>query len=841
MSEQAREITENEITLARTYAVRHILANMAASMILVALGWPVENFVWGDHAPAIWWQSTLTYLAALVIDWELVWTQYGLWWDFSMIERGVPPPAMVLAVIFFVLRIIVALRRNPYRFVDTTHGKARVAVLRDLVADKLFDQTGIVLGRWGDTHQLIRNWETTSAILIAPPGTAKTVQLISNLLADWPDRVRDWFRPFASLARLLAIKLSARLQELRLPFKTWQNAPVPAPCVVVNDPKSEMYKVTAGWRSRQGPVIRLSWGDPRNSARWNYMSPKSYKGGEECVALRARLLAQLGAIYDDPSDALVQILVLVRDHTLWKSMLFDEPAGVGSLRTEAGDARKLLEKLAQDFLDLQQLMAEREKHIDRGCAIIIPDSIEAHWRNTGREFLAGAMGFFMARCERLGIEPNFGGLLDWLNGATNGMATAREFEMVDTGEVDSKGNPIRVAKAPSGLQAGGAPAGEGEQDLTAKLLDEAIAEADAYGYPPRVRQDLVATRMKPDKERGSVISTAGAGLAIFKNASVRAVTSTSTFPLSAGRGMRTKDGDLRPVTFYIVISLEDAEFLGRITGLFLETLAAYAISQDESEFKTPWTKKGKLLGRPLLFILDEFWTLPALQSVLQIPALGRGQWVSMILVGQSYGQVGAKYRSSGGSDTVDTLKAATNYKIIPTQNDYKTAQEISQTIGNRTITTQSTSRQGFDLGALFDPNGGKGGVNISEQKQGVPLFRPEDIMSMEKLDPTKKQFGWQIVQLAGRMNRPLYVRPSCWFIHPVLEPRAGLEVTDWEPANSNEPEMAQPAAANGNGPAAAVKRPTAGGDADGGQGAGRRHAGEMEAGGVIARLMNEGR
>jgi type IV secretory pathway TraG/TraD family ATPase VirD4 len=769
--------TVNERSLAQRHVAMWTLAAVFAGLAAMVLSWPVVDWLENAYTPAEWTRRTVRFFELFGEDWDRIVWIYGRWYDVAMEDHGRPPLAWLVAASLSLAIFVRGLATNRHRFEDTHLGGSRLATRRDLKDDELFDQTGIVLGRWRNTFKLIRNWEWLSAILIAPPGTAKTVQLITNLLADWPDGLkgRDGSRK------------------------------LPGPCIIANDPKGEMYKKTAGWRSQQGPVFRLSWGRPDQSARWNPLSPKSYPGGVRCLELRRSLLIRLKAVYKHPDDCLNELLRIIRDSDNPAGLLERAPEAVGALAGEPKAAGAALRELVPHIQELQTLMSEREKHVDRLCAILIPDTVEQHWRITGREFLAGAIGFYMSRCERLGEEPSFGKLMDWLNGASKNGAGFRDLESYGTGEEyqttlddgTSVTKAVTAQGAPDNVGSEEAPTGgDADQDLTQQLLDEAIEEAEVYGYPARVAQDLRATRMKPDKERGSVVSTGGGAISIFKNAAVRSVTSTSSFPIEAVRGMRDQAGFLRPVTFFIVVSLEDAEFLGRITGLFFETVAAYAISQDEDEFKTPWDERGELLGRPLLFMADEFWTMPPLQSLLQIPALGRGQWVSLILVGQSYGQIGSKYGSKG-SETVSTLKGATSYKLIPTQNDFQTAKEISETIGNRTMKQRSIGRKGFSLAAIFDGMMGRNAPdnapNYNDSFTSAPLFRPDQVMSLEKLDPRKRKWGLQIVQITGYMNRPILCRPSCWFKDPKLKARARTPFRQWDlqatpaPGNSNEP------------------------------------------------------
>ena len=747
----------------RQLAVRWATATATLTALVYGAGmvaaWPVA-YAAKAATPAAWWDATRRYFHMLTSQPDAVWHVYVRWYEGAIAATGMPPVPWLAAAAAGAAVLICGLARNPYSFADTTHGGARVASLSDLKRRKMFCPTGVILGRWG--RRLIRYWEPLSCLMLAPPGTGKTVQLVSNIIADWPDRVWTWF---------LGI----------LPYP--RRAPLPGPSMIVNDPKGELYEMTAGWRSRLGPVFKLAWGDPRGSHRWNPLSPVGYPGGEGYLKVRRRVFDALAEIYKEPTFVINEIMRLKETAgTSWARQLADNPESIQHGRLSAGlstgAAGDGIRRLVESFEELDALNQMREAHVDRICAVLIPDTIEKHWRDTGREFLSGAIGYVMARCQRTGEEPTFGLLLDLLCGMS-GAGAFRDMTFNAAGQAGPAGEPAsRDAGTVEGLGSAAAPSGGDAEDgdLTAKLLNEWLDECLAFGYPSRVYQELNATLLKPDRERGSVISTAGAAINIFKNSAVRAATTGCSFRLEDLRGIGG-----RPVTIYVVISLQDVEVLGRVTGLFVETVAAFTLGQGPKEIKK---------GRPILLIADEFWTLPPLQALLQIPAFGRGQRVQMILVGQSDGQIGTKYRASGGDNVIATLKGATSNRIILTQSDLRSAKEISESIGNVTISQASESRYrgwlgGFDLVSMLSGQGNAHsdptGRNIQTSKTGRPLFPPEKLMSMEKMDTVSGAGGWQLVQTTVLgFNRPIECRPVRWWTDGRMKRRVGMPVKIWQ-------------------------------------------------------------
>jgi len=659
-----------------------------------------------------------------------------------------------------VILLSIGIALNPYEMRYKSQGSARWATWRDCVENRLVARvgggeagtTGVILGAykyWSPLRPFsvsqipLRNWECLSTVDLAPPGTGKSVQLTANLLADWPDTKE-----------------------------------IPAPSIIVNDPKGELCATTGAWRSQLGPVFVLNWGEMEGDS-WNPLSPASIPGGEEAARLRERLLERLTPLYGGETqavDALNSLFRAVRDiggqdadgNENWRQAVIKDPSFgflIGSQPLDIADpaAASLAfagaskgAGLLDDFSRLIWCYDQREKIVDRMVAVLIPDTVEEHWRNTGRAAGAGFILFHMARCDREGTEPSFGRMLDWLGGV-------------------SKSAPDANVEAIAAAQGKPGQGEDGKDDEIALLLQQAIAEATAYGYPPRVALELGQLKMKPDRERGSVVSTFDASIGVFKQASVRRKTMTSSFRLIDIRGQGTlnphngkpfaKGTMPPPVTIYVCVRLDSIAAFGKVTGLFVEAAAAFLLSQDTDEIKK---------SRPVYFFLDEFWTLPPLQSLLQIPAFGRGQRVGLYLLGQSWNQLGLAFKNSG-PDMIRSMKAAVSTWIVKTQAALDDAKEISDLIGQATHKKWSISRQtGFRLNFSGASQGlDIGGGNRSEDLVGLPLMRPDELASMEKLDPVKKHWGRQLILLSGQRNRPIDAGPYVWFRDARMRGRAG--------------------------------------------------------------------
>lgn len=726
-------MSDSDLNPERAKAIRWTsvaaVCGATTALALLPLAWPLGMAAAAGGIDVHWWRATLDYfgeISARPADWAV------RHWDWFVAADGVPWPLALPLAAGLALAFSAALA-NPHRFERTSHGSARFARCEDLRRAGLFDSCGFVFGRWGRSPTrgpLIRSYETLSMGVIAPPGTGKTVLLMANVLADHPDA----------------------------------GVRIPGPSMIINDPKGEMYRTTAGWRSRLGPVFRIAWGEAEGT-RWNPLSPRNFPGGLSAPALRSDIMAALEEVYWRPVEALSELFVFMRDQDDWRRRILQDPSCLGALRPQSAQGRRRLGRALDKAVELSVVYSEREKAIDSACAVMVSDKVGVHWSTNGRSALAGFMLYEIARAEREGREPTIGRMLDWLSTSTVAGAFSRNLAPTAQGPGGATGNSDLQAAADY-LGSPEAPTGgDAKEDRVAKLLEAAIAEAQRYGYPARVISELGALLIKPERERGSVISTAGGALGIFKNAAVRRATSRSDFSFDDLRGAFRSRANARgfPVTVYIVTKLKDAESLGLVTGLLIDQAAGYLISQDDSEVRRDM--------RPVWILADEFWTLPkGMTSLPQIPALGRSFWVSLMLVGQSWGQVAIQM----GREAVDVLRGALNYTVLFTQNDRQSAEDASRTIGNATVEQRSVSKS-RGLGKHVNPLTS----NVSTSLASHPLVRPEDVMSMEKLDPPKGTWGRLLFLNVGMKNRPIRCRPPIWFIDRVMKARQGLAVRAW--------------------------------------------------------------
>jgi type IV secretory pathway TraG/TraD family ATPase VirD4 len=270
-------------------------------------------------------------------------------------------------------------------------------------------------------------------------------------------------------------------------------------------------------------------------------------------------------------------------------------------------------------------------------------------------------------------------------------------------------------------------------DPMKELFQNAVEEARRYAYSHRAIQELTQLANTPDKERGSIMSTALSGLTIFRNAAVRNRTSHSDFHFSDLRGIRDpRDGKIKPVTVYLSINMVDAQALNPITAIFIELMSNFLLANKPGE-----TNNGVEMGPyPVLFVLDEMPKMQKMQAVIQGPDLGRGQQISYLLIGQDLNQIAEKY----GHEAADTIISTTAAKVVLRQNDPKTAERFSSMMGMK-----MKKEKGAD------------GKEVTKESL---LYTPMDIL---KLSNNK-----QLVIFQGWYHRPIEADKQFAFKDPRL-------------------------------------------------------------------------
>ena len=422
--------------------------------------------------------------------------------------------------------------------------------------------------------------------------------------------------------------------------------------MIVNDPKPELCYITSGYRATVGPVFIMNWGkedDPAHGVyypSWNPLSPG--------------VIPPQGPDRDMYIDSMTNVLV-------------QDPAG---------------------------------------------SSADPHWSKTGRNALSGFMHYICSKCERamasdyfyyrlehglfnasdaasleqyyLGMNDNYAmGALTLLR---DGKITKDNYVPVGTwSDIPREwvGHEASIPMLLDWMSEAQVNIAEdirqrkeqGDQmaalaDPMKEMLESAVMESRRYGYAHRAVLEMTQLANTPDKERGSILSTALTGIGIFKNQAVRQRTSRSDFTFKDLRGMLDpRDGKIKPVTIYLSVNQTDARALNVITGVFVELMSNYLISTPPGKELPGGQKAGPC---PVLFVLDEFPQMPKLNAVIDGPAVGRGQKVSYLLIAQDFGQIEAEY----GAEHVDTLMSTTAAKILLAQNNKKTADKFAELMGD---------------------------------------------------------------------------------------------------------------------------------------------------------------
>ena len=594
---------------------------------------------------------------------------------------------------FFII-LTTGLVTNPHSWLSTIHGSGRIATKKDIEKMGLFKGFIVVLGRWHG--KLLRLPETLSVLVLAPPGTGKTVGVVMPTIFE-----------------------SNNIS------------------IIVNDPKPELCYKTSGYRQTIGPVFVINWGAEDEPEKGIYYPSWNMLSGT--------CLPPFGPARDMYVDSMVNVLV-------------EEPKGgadphwaktgrnalTGFIHFVVGKCERarandyFIGKLYEGKLD------DKDREVLEGYYMDMTDADAAealdHLRN-GTLNLNNyvPIGTWEMLPETwVGAEPCIAMILDWLTEAQMQMAAEIKRKTEEGDQMAALADPMR------------------------DMLDQAVAECKRYGYAHRAVVELNQLSGTPDKERGSILSTALTGIGIFKNSAVRSRTKMSDFIFKDLRGMKDPiTGEMKSIAIYLSVNQVDARALNIITGTFVELMSNFLIANPPN-FKQG---DGSMTGPfPTLFVLDEFPQMPKLGAVKDGPAVGRGQKVSYLLIGQDLGQISGQY----GKDDLETIISTTAAKIILSQNNEQTAQRFEKMIGTKTVEVASKSRtEGWSKQATpFS-------ANVSRSLQGTAVIGASQMLSLPSTQ--------QIVLMQGFMNRPIMADAPRWFLDKEMTRKCNIPPSPYVP------------------------------------------------------------
>jgi len=259
---------------------------------------------------------------------------------------------------------------------------------------------------------------------------------------------------------------------------------------------------------------------------------------------------------------------------------------------------------------------------------------------------------------------------------------------------------------------------------------------------------------RPEKERGSVLSSAKVYMTLFADPLVAKNTARSDFRLTDLMNHK------RPVSLYIVTRGADKERLRPLVRLLL-TMAMRQLMGAELRYEN-----GQAImphRHRLLALLDEFPSLLRMEVVEGSLPKSAGYGIKFFLAAQNREQLFQAYGQH------QSITGNCHIRIIYAPNEGSTADWISHDIGNTTIVKEDVTESGLKSGSLKN-------VSRTYHEVSRPVMTPDEVMALRK--PRKDdggrilESGEMVVFVAG--ERPIKGTQILYFIDPTFSARARM-------------------------------------------------------------------
>ena len=217
--------------------------------------------------------------------------------------------------------------------------------------------------------------------------------------------------------------------------------------------------------------------------------------------------------------------------------------------------------------------------------------------------------------------------------------------------------------------------------------------------------NIASYLQKPDKERGSVTSTANSSLELWANPLIDTTTATSDFNLHQFK--------TSPHTAYVGLTPDNISRLKPLMNMFYQQAAAFFTAK----MPQPHEKYG------VLMLMDEFPTLGKMEQFMAGIAYFRGYKVRLFLIIQDTEQLKGIYEESG----MNSFLSNSTYRITFAANNMETANLISQLLGNKTATQISYNKPKY-----LDLNPGSRSLHVSHTQRALLL--PQEVIQLPRDD-----------------------------------------------------------------------------------------------------------
>lgn len=242
----------------------------------------------------------------------------------------------------------------------------------------------------------------------------------------------------------------------------------------------------------------------------------------------------------------------------------------------------------------------------------------------------------------------------------------------------------------------------GESALDNYFADRPVGDRGKLKY--------ASVEVAGDQTKGSIFASCLAELTIFTYNDIAKMTAHTEFDLD-----QVGFGDKPQAIFLGIPDYDQSNHF--IATVFIRqlyfVLAKTATIREEA--KGGDGQKGKC-DREVIFLLDEFGNLPAIEGMDSIITVCLGRNIRFDLIIQSYAQIEQKYDK--GADTI--IGNCGNQIYIQT-NDEQTAKNFSSLLGSKTIKTISRSGQKLSIDKSF-----------TESYEERPLLNANELMDFQQ-------------------------------------------------------------------------------------------------------------
>jgi type IV secretory pathway TraG/TraD family ATPase VirD4 len=210
-------------------------------------------------------------------------------------------------------------------------------------------------------------------------------------------------------------------------------------------------------------------------------------------------------------------------------------------------------------------------------------------------------------------------------------------------------------------------------------------------------EQLLAFANTPDKEAGSIASTARSSLSLWTDERVAAATMSTADAIDLDRLL------IESATLYLVAPAEEAERCRPLFSALLLSLLRRATARARS--------LGGVLQPRLLLALDEAANFARIPHVAGYASSGPGQGIQLLLCYHDLAQVEAAYGQEAARTIWNNCRARL---LLPGQGDLKTLEQFSRAIGEETRVFQAAHSDRWRSSS-------------SEQRVGRPLATVDEL------------------------------------------------------------------------------------------------------------------